>query len=88
MNKAKAVWKIIASQIAAYIGGPATWLWSKILYYGGQALYDLAVNGFRIFKRSEHQIEKEKELDKVDKDPKSTSEDKGKAYEDYINTRN
>lgn len=82
----KAVWKAIASQIASSIGGPLTWLWSKILFYGGQALYDLASDGWRKLKRSKVQSEKEKELEKVDKDPKSTSGDKGKAYEEYINS--
>lgn len=84
----KAIWRIIASRIAAYIGGPATWLWSKILYYGGQAIYDLLSNGALKIKRYFNQSAKEKELEKVDRDPKSTSEDKGKAYEEYINTRN
>lgn len=82
----KAILQLIASKLAALIGGPFTWLWTKILFYGGQAIIDLASDWARKLKRTAVQEEKKKELDKVDKDPTKTPDDLGKSYEDYINS--
>ena len=82
----KAALKAFAGRMAAMIGGPLTWLWTQVLYFGGQALIDFAAVMWGKFIRSGKQEEKKQVLEEKDKDPKSTNEDVGKAYEDYINT--
>lgn len=82
----KALLKLIAGKLAAMIGGPLVWLWSKILYYGGRYLYDFACDLIRKIKRASVQKEKKEVLDKVDADPKSTDDDVAKAYADYLNS--
>lgn len=82
---AKSVIKLIASKIAAYIGGPLAWLWSQILYYGGQALYDFISNWIREAKRDKVQESAKETYDKIQADPTKTLEEKAKAYADYQN---
>lgn len=82
----KAALKAFAGKMAAMIGGQLVWLWTQVLYYGGQALIDFAAIMWSKFIRQVKQEEKKEVLEKTDKDPKSTNEDVGKAYEEYINT--
>jgi hypothetical protein len=80
------IYNLILTAFGASLTGVGGWFAKKILFYGGQALIDIAYEFFRRKSRDSKQDKKEKEMEQVNKDPNSTPEDRAKAYEDYINS--
>lgn len=75
---------VILKSVAG-LSGARLYLAKKILEFGGQYLIDLITSAYTKFLRTKKQEKAIEELEKVDKDPKSTIDDKGKAYADAIN---
>lgn len=85
MDALLAIIKGLADSAVTKFGGVWGWVISKILLYGGQFLVELIYKMINKVKRSGEQKEAKDKLDKVDKDPNSTVEDVGNAYQDAIN---
>lgn len=57
-----------------------------IIKHGGRFLYDFIMNWYRKLKRKSEQTVAKEEFDKVVENPKSTVQERGEAYEKYINS--
>lgn len=75
-----------ALKSASGLAGIRLYLARKILEYGGQYIIDSIISWYSKLARKQKQEKAIDNLDKVDKDPKSTIDDKGKAYEDAFNS--
>jgi hypothetical protein len=70
----------------AGLSGIRAYLARKALEYGGQILLDWYNSIVKKFKRKSEQEKAVERLEKIDKDPKSSVEDEGKAYEEMFNS--
>jgi predicted nucleic acid-binding OB-fold protein len=69
------------------VGGFRLWIVKKILQYGGKQFVEYLNEAIRVHERDVAQKEAQEKLDQVVKNPNATAEEKGKAYEEYFNTR-
>lgn len=90
MAKIPAPWKIVIDQLIAAalknMGSFKSWFVKKFLLAGAQYLYDFFSNLFFNAERKRKQEEAQKKYDEVMKKPDATDDEKGKAYEDLINS--
>lgn len=87
------MWAAILKRIRDYFisfalktWGGVTGIKAKIVIYCGSIVYDFLALFVKNLKRKKEQEEALENLEKVDQDPKSTNDDKGKAYEDMFNS--
>jgi len=82
----KGIVSVITSSITGFYG----WALRLGMQYGGQYLYDWAVYELAKYekgaKRKREQDAAKKIYEAAEADPKSTAEDRAKAYEEYINS--
>lgn len=79
---------LINLAVKSWIGltGIKGYLAKKILECGGQYIFDMVNLWISKLKRKKEQEKALDHLEKVDQDPASTIDDKGKSYEDMFNS--
>ncbi len=85
----KAIFETVKAALLKYAALNGFWAWvaGKIMDIGGRRLYDAVSEYLFKKKRDAAQEVARVEKDKIVNDPNSTAEQKGKALEDYFNTR-
>ena len=81
----KAIWNEFVIAVLANVTGVQGIIAKYALNYGGQYLYDLFNKWVKDHERAKQQEAARKEYESKQADPKSTVEERAKAYEETIN---
>lgn len=82
----KALLDFLLSKVVVNATGLRGWIIKKALEYGGQLIYGYYLKFMKWLDRNKAQNEALKKNEEIQKDPNATVDDRGKSYEETINS--